>query len=94
MGGIYMKQLTVGLAIILSGCTTSKVAMDAWLGHREAELVSRWGVPHYSMYTLDGQHVLTWQTNWGQSGQHICRRTFTADSYGTVVSWGNSGCVW
>ncbi|MDD5394898.1 MAG: hypothetical protein PHE17_17920 [Thiothrix sp.] len=44
-----MKQVMVGLVIILSGCATTKMAMDAWLGHQETELVSRWGVPHYSM---------------------------------------------
>lgn len=94
MGGVHMKRAMLGFAILLSGCTTTKMAMDAWLGHQETELVSRWGVPHYSMYTRDGKHVLTWQTNWGQVGQHVCRRTFTADRYGAIIYWGNNGCAW
>ena len=79
---------------LLTSCASTKSVMKGWLGRTESELVSAWGAPDTSLDTRDGVRALTWEKRWGQYGQNTCRKSFTVNASGTIISYSYSGCLW
>jgi len=89
-----MRNLAILLiTLVVSGCTTTESVMKSWIGYNESELVSSWGAPKASIDTRDGYRVLTWENYWGQYRQNICRKSFTVDGAGKIITWSYSGCA-
>ena len=86
------KYIFILLALVISGCVTTKTVMESWMEHEVSELVSSWGAPHSALNTRDGKRVLTWESHWGKYGRKTCRKSFTVNRYGKIISWSYRDC--
>ena len=87
---IAFQILLLAAILLAGGCATSN--MKSWMGSTESQLVSSWGPPQ-QVYTQGGNRILTWENRWGEHGEITCRKSFTINSYGTIVNWRWKGCL-
>lgn len=94
------------LPLALCGCATEgkyERNMNAWLGHSEPELVSKWGIPNSTYQLLDTKY-LTYISDGGTTGYvsqgfvittaHWCKTTIQISATGIVQSltWQGNSC--
>lgn len=79
--------------LLLNGCATTSSKMESWIGHRESDLVSKWGAPNLMLDTRDGKRIITWEER-QYLGQitSLCRRSFTVNESGIIEAYSISGC--
>jgi hypothetical protein len=88
-----IRILTLAIVIFLTACTSMDTVMASWTGNTIDDLTASWGAPSSRIERQDGGATYTWSTlSSNQYGVHECRKTFVANSAGTITTWSYTGC--
>ena len=91
------------LLVALAACQTPN-QMDGWIGKPEKDLIASVGQPQREVLNSDGSKKLVWEeqqwyratgaskTSFPVSHISVCRKSFTIDKAGIILSWQFEGC--
>lgn len=80
------RRLALLSFLLLAGCMSSDSSMKSWVGHTDADLMSRRGAPDLESQGAGGVRVLTYQIR----GDLPCRQSFTVNAAHIVVGYSHN----
>lgn len=81
------------LAILISGCVSTKSIMESWINKDIDEVVKNWGAPTSRMKNSNKGEAYTWiTTQSNQNGIQQCKQSFTTDGYGIIKYYSYQNC--